>query len=375
MKERYIIGSIMTTAGAVPLISTALSFLDHLGTIMVRWSINRDHYAVAPGIYAVGTPGESSDVFVTANYKLSFDQVRKNLNGLNAWLLVLDTKGVNVWCASGKGVFGTNELVNRIRLSSLDKIINHHRLILPQLSATGVSAYKVKELTRYLPPVLVKSESSNANLNVDFSLNNLKLKPNPGYTVIFGPVRADDIKAFISDGYKAAREMRKVQFRLTDRAKLIPVDFINGKFYLLAALAIIFVLSGLGSWGISLQEAMDHSFQAMVNVLLAYSAGIVFTPIFLPYLPGHSFAFKGFVSGLILSVILLLTGMIRNNIPEMISWVLIISAISSFLAMNFTGSSTFTSLSGVKKEMKVAIPLQITFSALGLALFVICNFI
>jgi acetyl-CoA decarbonylase/synthase complex subunit gamma len=38
--------------------------------------------------------------------------------------------------------------------------------------------------------------------------------------------------------------------------------------------------------------------------------------------------------------------------------------------MNFTGSSTFTSLSGVKKEMKSAIPLQISLSVIGLALFI-----
>jgi acetyl-CoA decarbonylase/synthase complex subunit gamma len=44
-------------------------------------------------------------------------------------------------------------------------------------------------------------------------------------------------------------------------------------------------------------------------------------------------------------------------------------AVSSFFAMNFTGSTTFTSLSGVKKEMRIALPLQIAASLLGLLLF------
>ena len=35
-----------------------------------------------------------------------------------------------------------------------------------------------------------------------------------------------------------------------------------------------------------------------------------------------------------------------------------IIALSSFIAMNFTGASTYTSLSGVVKEMKTAVPLQ-----------------
>jgi hypothetical protein len=43
--------------------------------------------------------------------------------------------------------------------------------------------------------------------------------------------------------------------------------------------------------------------------------------------------------------------------------------------MNFTGSSTYTSLSGVQKEMKVAIPLQISFAALGFILFVLSKLI
>ena len=49
-------------------------------------------YSVAPGLYAVGAPDRESDVLVTANYKLSFDTLRRELKGFNAWVLVLDTK-------------------------------------------------------------------------------------------------------------------------------------------------------------------------------------------------------------------------------------------------------------------------------------------
>jgi acetyl-CoA decarbonylase/synthase complex subunit gamma len=60
-----------------------------------------------------------------------------------------------------------------------------------------------------------------------------------------------------------------------------------------------------------------------------------------------------------------------SNIIEILSWFLIITAISSFLAMNFTGSSTYTSLSGVKKEMKISVPLQMGFAIIGLVLQVV----
>ena len=135
MKDSFIIGKIAVSDIFVPQISTDLNTKDFFGAVMVRWGINRDNYRVSPGLYAVGSPGSTSDVLVTANYKLTFDILRRNLSGLNGWILVLDTKGVNVWCAAGKGTFGTKELVNRIREVSLGKIVNHRRIIVPQLGS------------------------------------------------------------------------------------------------------------------------------------------------------------------------------------------------------------------------------------------------
>jgi hypothetical protein len=310
---------------------------------MVRWGINRNNYRVSPGLYGVGTPDELSDVFVTANYKLSFDALRKSLSGLNGWILVLDTKGVNVWCAAGKGTFGTRELVNRIKLTSLEKIVNHKRLVLPQLGATGVAAHKVKDET--------------------------------GFNVHYGPVRAADIRRFISEGYRADKAMRRVSFSFTDRIKLIPNDFMYGKFYLLGAVAIFFIISGLSQKGISFSNFWGNGGPAVLSVLLAYISGIVITPIFLPYIPGRRFSLKGFYSGALVFVILFLLKLTGSNVFETASWFLIITAISSFLAMNFTGSSTYTSLSGVKKEMKISVPVQIGFAFTGIVLQVVGKFI
>jgi acetyl-CoA decarbonylase/synthase complex subunit gamma len=63
------------------------------------------------------------------------------------------------------------------------------------------------------------------------------------------------------------------------------------------------------------------------------------------------------------------------NIFEISSWFLLIGGISSFMAMNFTGASTFTSLSGVQKEMKMALPLQIFGVAAGFTGWIITRFI
>ncbi len=324
-------------------VSSKLDLLDHLGAVMVRWGINRNNYRVAPGLYSVGNPDTSSDVFVTANYKLSFDHLRKNLDGINGWILVLDTKGVNVWCAAGKGTFGTNELNHRINDVSLDKVVTHRRLILPQLGATGVAAH------------LVTAKS--------------------GFNVRYGPIRAGDIKEFINSGYRATSEMRKIGFRFWDRLKLIPNDFIQGKYYLAGALAVTFLLSSIYNNAISFRNSAHFGLPRMFDIFLAYFSGIVITPAFLPYIPFKRFSLKGAVIGIIIATLVSYFNLTGNNVFEKIAWFLIIPGISSFMAMNFTGSSTFTSLSGVKKEMKLAVPLQIAGLSSGLILFVLGLFL
>lgn len=339
IRSKYIAQSIRINNLTVPVALADLTFRDYLGAVMVRWRINRNNYRVTPGLYAIGTPDKSSDVFVTANYKLSFDHLRKNLSGISGWIIVLDTKGVNVWCAAGKGTFGTNELISRIKSISLDQVVNHRRIIVPQLGATGVAAHIVKEET--------------------------------GFNVHYGPVRAEDIKGFLDAGYRASGEMRNVTFKLKERVKLIPNDFVYGKFYLLGAMTTVFLLSFIGTKTFMSGETLNDGLKGILNVFLAYCSGIIVTPALLPYIPSRRFAIKGLISGLLLSVVLFLLKMTGDNIPENISWFLLISAISSFLAMNFTGSSTYTSLSGVKKEMKTAVPLQIIFAASGIILMVI----
>jgi len=185
-----------------PTVSTKLDISDRMGAVKMRMGIGRDQYRVDQGLYRIGNPDSNSDVLISANYKLSFDMLRKNLDGLNLWILVIDTDGVNVWCAAGKGTFGTERVVKSIKNHSLEHLVKHRRIILPQLCAPGVAAHLVKEQT--------------------------------GFRAIFGPALAKDIKAYIAAGYKATPEMRKMTFPLKERAKLIPNDFMYGKYKLLA---------------------------------------------------------------------------------------------------------------------------------------------
>jgi len=343
MKPHYITGQIETPAGIVQQVSTEWTNKDLFSTIKVRWNIGRMDYTVKPDLYAVGTPDENSDVYVSCNFKLSFDLLRRALFGIDAWILVLDTKGINVWCAAGKGTFGTKELAYRIKEHQLEKVLIHKKIIVPQLGATGVSAYKIKEET--------------------------------GFRVIYGTIKADDIPAFVENGYKATPEMRKITFNLGDRMKLIPVELFYAKYYLILVPAIFFILAGLNARGFSVDLSWSNGGRAVVNLCAAYLAGCVLTPMLLPYIPFKRFSLKGLLVGCIMAVLLMYFKFLGTNIFEIVSWFLIIGGISSFMAMNFTGTSTFTSLSGVQKEMKISLPAQICGVALGFIGWIITRFI
>ncbi|PIY03318.1 MAG: acetyl-CoA synthase subunit gamma [Bacteroidetes bacterium CG_4_10_14_3_um_filter_31_20] len=336
----YIIGH---TNNNIPIVTTNLNFLDLLGNVKVRCSIFRNNYKVKPGLYAVGTPDKNSDVLVTANYKLSFDHLRKNLIGINAWILVLDTKGINVWCAAGKGTFGTKELISKIQEFLIDKIVEHKKIIVPQLGAVGVSAHEVKNAT--------------------------------GFNVKYGPVRATDLKAFLSNSYRADKKMRTVFFSFKDRLILTPIEFIGHLNYFIFLLAIVFILSCFKNATFNVDNAFSYFKVPLLNLFIAYIVGTIITPILLPFIPTRNFAFKGIFLAIILFVILLLFNVFGNSVLEIISFFFLNIAIASFTAMNFTGASTFTSLSGVKKEMKIAIPIQIILFVVGIVIWTVTRFI
>ncbi len=331
-----------TTVGEIPIAPTTLNFTDRLGAWKVRWDIGRMSYAIEPGLYAIGKPDANSPVLVSANYKLSFDSLRKELKNLNAWILVLDTKGINVWCAAGKGTFGTDELTAKIREVKLDKVVNHRQLIVPQLGAPGVAAHLVKEAT--------------------------------GFKVMYGPIRSKDLIAFLKAGKKATEKMRMVQFNLIDRLKVIPVELVQGFKYVLLLAVILFGLSGLNTSGFNISHMIESGTIAVTCILLAYISGVILTPLLLPFIPGRPFALKGFIT--VIPIFFLLNYFSLNvHLVEKSAWFLLMASISSFLSMNFTGASTYTSLSGVKKEMRFAVPIQISGFVSGLILWLISRFI
>jgi len=331
-----------TTAGPVPRVRTHMLASDRLGTALARLGAIRSHYKVVPGLYCVGNPSPDSPVLVTANYKLTFDAVRRELASVDAWLLVVDTRGINVWCAAGKGLFATNEVIFSVNSAKLHQIVAHRRLIVPQLGATGVAGREVKKAC--------------------------------GFKVIWGPVRAEDLPEFLDNGNQADQDMRTVTFPLKERAVLIPVEIFLLWKTLAWALPTLFLLSGIGPGGFSLPELWHRGLAALLTTLFGLLAGCAVVPLLLDRLPWRSFWPKGALTGVIGGIIAVFL-LPLHGWPEWAAVLLWATTVSSYLAMNFTGSTPYTSPSGVEKEMRLGIPLQALAGVAAIILWLIAPFI
>ncbi len=292
---------------------TVANLLDHF---LARWGVRRGNHRVETGLYRLGNPSPDSPVFASANYTLSFDALRSALAGIDAYILVLDTKGINVWCAAGKGTFGTEELVRQIGLTGLPSVVSHKKIIIPQLGAPGIS----------WPDVLRKT----------------------GFSVEYGPVRARDLPEYLRK-HKATPAMRRVEFPLRDRIVLIPVELVH--------VALPAIITAVALWFLAGPVAALAAIAAVV-------AGTVLFPALLPFIPTHDFSTKGLILG---GVVALPFAAGFYQAPALPGWaavagaltpLLIIPAVTAYLALNFTGSTTFTSRTGVKKEIFRYVPVM-----------------
>ena len=337
----WIIGEIDTADRKIPVVSTDLSLRDQIGRMRSRLGSFRMRYKVNPSLYAVGEPDEDSPVFISANYKLSFDLLRSNLRGIDAFILVLDTKGINVWCAAGKGTFGTEELITRIRRTGLNDIVRQKQIIIPQLGAPGIQAHIVHK--------------------------------NTGFRVLYGPIYAKDISQYLKNGYKATQHMRTVQFNFMDRLVLTPIETLQmWKPFLLYVLAM-FLLFGFQPSGILFKEALNGGYHFVLLGAVSILSGAFLAPIGLPLIPFRAFSLKGLVSGLVVVsayYFLFIEGSNQELLKTAIIF-LTFPVLSSYIALNFTGATPYTSISGVKKELKYALPCYIIVGAASTVLFIL----
>ena len=330
----YVDGVVESGGGPIRRVGTKLTPRDRHGAWRVRWGMGRDDYRVEPGLYAVGSPGADAPVLVSANYKLSFDSLRTALDGLSAWLLVVDTRGINVWCAAGKGTFSAAEVNRMVEQTGLTDVVGHRRLVLPQLSASGVAAHEVKR--------------------------------GSGFRAVFGPLHAADLPAFLAAGMTATPQMRAVGFDLSERLVLAPVELSMAVRPLALALSAgVLGVSALGRGGPSLRRARRQGGPAIGVAWLSLLGGGLITPALLPWLPGRALSAKGATVGAALAAGSVVALRPRLSGPAAVSVLAGVPAVTSYVAMNFTGSTPYTSPSGVQWEMRRALPFQVAGAAVA----------
>lgn len=328
LEKPWINGYRFFSGRTIPSVHTRLTLRDRLGTLKARWGIARMKYSVLPGLYAVGAPDPESPVFVTGNYKMSFDALRSNLRGSDAWMLILDTKGINVWCAAGKGTFGTDELVARLASVRLGKIVSHRTLILPQLGASGVSS----------PETARRS----------------------GFKVVWGPVRAADIPAWIAAGRVKDDAMKTVTFNLRERMAVAPIEINHSWPFAVVGLAVsaLYALPPGPLW-------LARAIPVAAVLLGSIPVGTVLFPALLPWIPFRAFSLKGATLGTLWAAFCACAFAISPLTA--LGAALVAVPLTAFLAMNFTGSSTFTCQEGALTEVEKSFWPMIGSSVLGLA--------
>ena len=306
--------------------TSTVTFANRLDHFLARWGWKRESHRVEPGLYRLGNPDPDSPVFASANYTLSFDALRSALAGLDAWILVLDTKGINVWCAAGKGTFGTEELVRRIGCSGLPGIVRHRKIIVPQLGAPGISWPEVMRRSKFL--------------------------------VEYGPVRAKDLPEYLKT-HKATPAMRRVEFPLKERLVLTPVEFVHTALAMVVVAGALWFLAGL---------------VAALAAISAVLAGTLLFPALIPYIPTNDFSTKGVILGLVIAIpyaVLFGTNPtlpVWANVAGAAAALLIIPAVVAYFALNFTGCTTFTSRTGVKKEIFRYVPFMALMAGTGVVI-------
>jgi hypothetical protein len=246
---------------------------------------------VRPGLYAVGHPTPDSPVLVTGNFDLTVRRLVRAIDRqLDVWVLVADSAGINVWCAAGGGYFTAEKVIAAVKSSRLSEVVHHHALILPQLCANGVDGWRVREET--------------------------------GWGVHWGPIRAEDIPAYLIAGRKKTDAMRWARFPLKARLEMVTVTV--GFYGLLLLLPVLIFLRSL--------------FWPILGSMFALS---YFYAVVHPWLPGRDGLFKSIPLAIIALAGLFVYSALWNPLPasRLFNWSVGLTGLSVFTAAELQGMS------------------------------------
>jgi NAD-dependent dihydropyrimidine dehydrogenase PreA subunit len=275
------------------------------------------------GLLRIGSPGPDSPVLLTCNFRLTVERVKRALRGIDAYLLVANSRGVNVWCAATGGLLTNHDVVSVLKTSGIDGCVEHRRVILPQLAATGIDGTLVHKKT--------------------------------GWKVIWGPVEASAIPEFLRRGCESSRAMRTVTFPWPRRLEMAVAWAFPISLLTLLLLPFwkegILPLAGL-CWGLSLLIFLAFPLYERFLHTTGTNAGFVFFDLGRRGLP------------LLLWLGVLLAGLGYAAVGGELSWGLALRwglgslVLLALLALDLTGSTPIYK-SGLHEDRRLAIALDL----------------
>lgn len=155
--------------------------------------------AVPPAVYELGRPGPAAPVLLTGNFLASVAAVRSAMAERDAYLIVEDTDGWNIWCAADAGLFSAEKAAAEIELYGLDDMVTTHRVIVPRLGG------------RVHEPLAALT----------------------GWQVSVGPIEARDLPLFLAHGMSPPMRSLARLYRLPERIRVGALTLIQLPLFLL----------------------------------------------------------------------------------------------------------------------------------------------
>ncbi|MHA1925160.1 MAG: hypothetical protein ACXABV_03925 [Candidatus Thorarchaeota archaeon] len=266
------------------------------------------------GLFAFNGADSSSPVLVTTDYYMTVFRVTEAIEqqSLKCHLLVVDGQGINVWCGSRGDNVNTDSVLDAISSTSLENVVSHRNLVLPQLAASSVSK-----------AVLADN----------------------GWKAIFGPAEIEDIGDFINNDYKKSQEQSIVTFDIHRRLEYSIGNLFFETTMFLILTPIFLVLGLLGGVFLSWQSYW------MANLLLIIVGAWILGTIMAiadPLMPTSSGYVRGAIIGILALIVwkmslLFLSTLSIAAVPYEWAWLdtngLTILGLSLFVGFNWGGST------------------------------------
>jgi ubiquinone/menaquinone biosynthesis C-methylase UbiE len=248
--------------------------------------------SVKSGLYRLGKPNSASPLFLTSNFYMTFKAVVKALQGQDCWLLVEDSEGWNVWCATGAGVFNAEKAWALMRAYDLEAILDNNelpRIVIPRLG--GKIARRLKELS--------------------------------GWEVIKGPIQARDLPEFIENNLITTPAMRSLD-RYYDLPHRLRIGTLSALIAPICAIPFLFVL------------------REYLGLFLAFGVLSSFVlAVFHYWIPGRTGIVKELVLGALLSVGYVGWAMARSvALTTRLAWALLAVVVYCFIYGHIYQAST-----------------------------------